>query len=79
MALKIKSGSSNAKNSEVMAAAQMLSATSLEIKKDATYSLVHGVNTFAGTWKFDKEAALVELDINTANGEAADPKKIFPA
>jgi hypothetical protein len=74
MTLRIKSENPNAKPSEITAAAKILSATSLEVKHDATYSLTYGVNTFGGTWKFDKEAGLVELAVETQNGEAADPK-----
>ena len=73
MSFRIKSENPNAKPSEITAAAKTLSATSLEIKNDASYSLTYGVNTYAGTWKFDKEAALVELAVETQNGETADP------
>jgi hypothetical protein len=75
-ALKIKSENPNAKSADVLAAAKLLSATTLEITKDG-YSLMYGVNKFEGTWKFDKDAGLVELDVKTQNGEVADPKTSF--
>ncbi|HWB13877.1 MAG TPA: hypothetical protein VG826_31915 [Pirellulales bacterium] len=77
MAMKIKSENPNAKSSEVLAAAKALSATSLEIKEGPLFTLAYGVNTYDGSWKFDKEAGFVELDVKTMNGEDADPKQIL--
>lgn len=76
MAMKIKSESPDAKNADILAAAKALSATSLDITENS-YSLHYGANQFEGTWKFDKEAGLIELDVKTQNGEAADPKTTF--
>src|SRR5262245_54322153 len=54
-ALKIKSDHPNANSTQIVAAARLLSATTMELETDAKFSLVYGANTFAGSWNFDKE------------------------
>jgi hypothetical protein len=76
-ALKIKSENPNAKSSEVLAAAKVLNATALKIKKDFLFTLAYGVNTYDGSWKYDEEAGFVELDVKTMNGEPADPGQML--
>ena len=78
-AFKIKAENPNVKGSEALAAGKILSATSLEIK-DGAFTLSFGGGTYEGSWTFDKEAGMVEMDAKTVNGEAADPKNaIFTA
>jgi len=78
-AFKIKSGHPDAKGSEILAASKLLAATSLELKSDGVFSLNYGVNKFDGSWKFDKEAAMVDLTVAKMNGEVADVNKMLTA
>src|SRR5262249_36160566 len=52
-------------------------ATSLELKKDGDFSLQFGVNRYDGSWKFDQQAAMVDLTVAKMNGEAADVKNML--
>src|SRR5262249_6193880 len=76
-AFKIKSGSPDAKGSDIVAAAKILAATSLDLKKDGVYSLQYGVNKYDGSWKFDQQEAMIELTVAKMNGEAADVKNLL--
>ena len=76
-AFKIKAGAPDAQGSQIVAAAKLLAATSLELKKDGEFSLQFGVNKYDGSWKFDKQAALVDLAVAKMNGEAADVKNML--
>jgi hypothetical protein len=76
-AFKIKAGAPDAKGSDIVAAAKLLAATSLELKKDGDFSLQFGVNKYDGSWKFDKQAAMVDLTVAKMNGEAADVKNML--
>ena len=77
MAFKIKSENPGAKPAEIIAAAKILGATSLEIKKDAAFSLQYGVNKYDGSWKLDNQEKIVELAVKNMNGEVADVKNIL--
>jgi hypothetical protein len=77
-AFKIKSADPNVKGSDALAAGKVLSATLLEIK-DAAFTLAYGMGTYEGSWKFDKEAGLLEMEAKTVNGEAADANQTFTA
>jgi hypothetical protein len=79
MAFKIKSENPDAKGSEALTVAKALSATSLEIKEGAQFTLAYGGKTYDGSWEFDKEAGFVELNVKTVNGEPADPNEMFSA
>jgi len=76
-AIKIKAGAPDAQGSQIVAAAKLLAATSLELKKDSEFSLQFGVNKYDGSWKFDKQAAMVDLTVAKMNGEAADAKNML--
>src|SRR5262249_45411365 len=77
MAFKIKSENPGAKSSEIIAAAKILGATSLEIKKDSAFSLQYGAGKYDGSWKLDNADKIVELAVKTVNGEAVDVKNLL--
>src|SRR5262249_35390154 len=54
-----------------------LATTSLELKKDGAFTLVYGANKYRGSWKFDNQDAMVDLDVTTVNGEVADKKNLL--
>jgi hypothetical protein len=76
-AIKIKSGSPDSKGSDIVAAAKILAATSLELKKDGEFSLQFGVNKYDGSWKFDQAEAMVDLTVAKMNGEVVDVKNLL--
>ncbi len=75
-ALKIKAGNPNAKPAEIVAAAKILAATSLELQKDA-FTLQYGAGKYEGSWKLDNADKTVEMAVKTMNGEVADVKKLL--
>jgi hypothetical protein len=76
-AFKLKSEHPDAKGSEVLAAAKILAATSLDLKKDGVFTLVYGAGKYGGSWKFDKQDAMVELEVTTVNDQVADVKNLL--
>jgi hypothetical protein len=72
-AAKMKADNPEISGSDAMAYARSLTKVSLDLNKDKSCTLVTGGNTLKGTWKFDKEASLVELDLKTA--EIAEENK----
>jgi hypothetical protein len=72
-AAKLKADNPEISGSEATAYARSLTNVSLDLNKDKSCAFVTGGNTLKGTWKFDKEAKLVELDLQTA--EIAEENK----
>jgi hypothetical protein len=72
-AAKLKADNPNISGAEATAYARSLTNVSLALNKDKSCAFVSGGNTLKGTWKFDKEAKLVELDLKTA--EIAEENK----
>ena len=65
-AAKLKADNPEISGSEATAYARSLTNVSLALNKDKSCAFVTGGNTLKGTWKFDKEAKIVELDLQTA-------------
>ena len=76
-AFRIKAEHPDAKASEILAAAKLLAATSLELNKDGVFALAYGVNKLGGSWQFDEKDAMVELEVTTRNGQPVDPKTLL--
>ena len=65
-AAKLKADNPEISGADATAYARSLTNVSLDLNKDKSCAFVTGGNTLKGTWKFDKEAKIVELDLQTA-------------